>query len=183
MLDEIRPHRERGAAPRRDALARRGFRIAGRIAGIEWLVLAGDGKGTLNAKWPVQSGLVVPHAATAATFTDYDGDGRADVLLATNNSYVQAFDNAVKKGKPLAVRLAGKPGNPTGVGARVTLIRGDGKVAQEVTAGSGYASQSSATLFFGLGTGKAKQLLVRWPDGEETTKTDGLEGPVVTVSR
>ena len=31
--------------------------------------------------------------------------------------------------------------------------------------------------------GKAKQLLVRWPDGEETTKTDGLEGPVVTVSR
>lgn len=170
-----------------DALVAQNFFNAqpetGLLDGGLGLVLAGDGKGTLNAKWPVQSGLVVPHAATAATFTDYDGDGRADVLLATNNSYVQAFDNAVKKGKPLAVRLAGKPGNPTGVGARVTLIRGDGKVAQEVTAGSGYASQSSATLFFGLGTGKAKQLLVRWPDGEETTKTDGLEGPVVTVSR
>ena len=48
MLDEIRPHRERGAAPRRDALARRGFRIAGKIAGVEWLVLAGDGGGGLG---------------------------------------------------------------------------------------------------------------------------------------
>lgn len=147
------------------------------------LVLAGGGDGTMKAKWPVESGLVVPHAATAATFTDYDGDGRADVFLATNNSYVQAFDNAVGKGKPLAVKLKGEAGNPTAVGARVTLVHDGGRVAQEVTAGSGYASQSSATLFFGLGAGKAKQLVVRWPDGEETTKTDGLDGPVVTVTR
>ena len=52
-----------------------------------------------------------------------------------------------------------------------------------MTAGSGYASQSSATLFFGVGAGKAEQLVVRWPDGEETVKSDGLEGPVLEIAR
>ena len=147
------------------------------------LVLAGDGKGAFVAKWPEESGLVVPHASTAATFADFGGDGRPDVLVATNNSYIQAFENQTARGKPMAVKLKGKVGNPTAVGARVTLIREDGQVTQEVAAGSGYASQSSATLFFGLGRSKAKALVVRWPDGEETKRTNGIDGPVVEVAR
>ncbi|HHH28392.1 MAG TPA: hypothetical protein ENK57_08615, partial [Polyangiaceae bacterium] len=116
-------------------------------------------------------------------FADFGGDGRPDVLVATNNSYIQAFENQTARGKPMAVKLKGKVGNPTAVGARVTLIREDGQVTQEVAAGSGYASQSSATLFFGLGRSKAKALVVRWPDGEETKRTNGIDGPVVEVAR
>jgi len=74
------------------------------------------------------------------------------------------------------VRLRGPRGNPTGVGARVTAIREDGRVqAAEVYAGSGYLSQSTSTLFFGIGTSPIRDLRVRWPGGLETTTP--LEGP------
>jgi enediyne biosynthesis protein E4 len=145
------------------------------------LVLRGDGKGGFSAIWPRQSGVVVPHASTAATLTDYGADGRPDVLIATNASYIQAFENANKGGKPLAVRLAGKSGNPTAVGARVSLTLADGRrVTQEVHAGSGYASQSSATLFFGLGTSTAKSIAVTWPDGHKS-EHDALKPPIVEL--
>ena len=70
----------------------------------------------------------------------------------------------------LAVRLVGSKGNPTAIGSRITLIDSNGKQqTQEIYAGSGYLSQSSSQLFFGIGKLQIPlELQVRWPDGKET---------------
>ena len=70
------------------------------------------------------------------------------------------------------LRLTGKPGNPTAIGARVTVTRTDGSTqTAEVYAGGGYLSQSSAVLTFGLGaTSQVRQVRIRWPDGLDTSE-------------
>jgi hypothetical protein len=75
----------------------------------------------------------------------------------------------------LEVRLVGKPGNLPAVGSRITVRQEETGQSQtcEVTAGSGYLSQSEAARWFGLGpvaAGARLQITVRWPDGASSTK-------------
>ena len=78
-----------------------------------------------------------------------------------------ATDNA----EFLAVRLEGPPGNPTCVGARVTVtdVSGASQTA-EVYAGSGYLTQSVSTLYFGRTGVTLREIHVRWPDGRESVQ-------------
>ena len=71
--------------------------------------------------------------------------------MTRNNDLSLAFRNGGVPGHhSLAVRLRGRPGNPTAVGARLTLVLSDGSIqVAEISAGSGYYSQSSAACFFG----------------------------------
>jgi hypothetical protein len=138
----------------------------GRMDGGLSVLLKGDGKGTFTPVWPDASGLVVPGDAKSLTVTDLNGDQRPDFVVGVNNGEVLAFENQSNAGNPLVVRLSDAPGNPTAVGARVTLEMSSGeRQTAEVTAGGGYLSQSGGELFFGLGQSQVKQIVVRWPDG------------------
>jgi enediyne biosynthesis protein E4 len=82
------------------------------------------------------------------------------------------------------VRLRGPSGNPAAFGARIELLA-NGVTAtrvREITAGSGYLSQSSPVAWFTKVPAGAK-LRVRWPDGASTEhaleRTVGLH----TISR
>jgi hypothetical protein len=70
--------------------------------------------------------------------------------------------------RSLCVRLRGPPGNPTAVGARISVELADGtSQASEVYAGSGYYSQSAAACFFGYPEGSLPlRVVVRWPTGQ-----------------
>ena len=114
----------------------------------------------------------MPGDAKSLTVTDLSRDGRPDFVVGVNNDRFLAFENRTDfKKRILTVRLEGKPGNPTAVGARVTLKRTDGtQQSQEVYAGGGYLSQSSRVLYLGLGeTGEVDEIIVRWPDGKQST--------------
>jgi hypothetical protein len=64
----------------------------------------------------------------------------------------------------LEVELAGTRSNRDAVGARVTVRVNGKQQIREVTAGDGYASQSSLRLHFGLGEAtRVDELTVRWP--------------------
>jgi len=133
------------------------------------ILLEGDGKGGFTPVWPLRSGLVVPEDAKSVVSADLNRDGRPDLVIGVNDGPVLAFENRMKT-TPLAVRLAGPGGNPSGVGARVTVDFGVGgtRVA-EVTAGSGYLSQAPPVLYFASpGKSPARKVSVRWPDGAES---------------
>jgi hypothetical protein len=151
-------------------------RETGRLDGGVSLLLLGREGGGFEPAGLEASGLLVPGDARGATVTDLNGDGRPDIAVAVNDAEVLAFESA-RPGSWLAVRLAGPAGNPAAAGARVTLELEDGSTrTAEVHAGSGYLSQSSAVLYFGLGAGgRPRALRVRWPDGA-TTEERGLEG-------
>ena len=148
-----------------------------------WLRGHGDGRFTVVSS--AQSGLLVPQEARGLAVADYDSDGWVDIAVGVNNGHPLLFRNqGVAENGFLRVRLAGPTGNPTGVGARVMLTVSDGATTtREVYAGSGYLSQDSATLVFGLGSADNATVAVRWPDGATTTVTDAAAGETIIVNR
>jgi hypothetical protein len=155
----------------------------GRFDGGLGALLRGKGGRQFEAVPPTKSGIVMPE----------DGKGlvlhapNATVVCATNNGPVRAFHPLGDTFPPVAqlgVRLRGPSGNPAAFGARIELLA-NGVTAtrvREVTAGSGYLSQSSPVAWFTKVPAGAK-LRVRWPDGASTEhaleRTVGLH----TISR
>ncbi|HUF61067.1 MAG TPA: FG-GAP-like repeat-containing protein [Verrucomicrobiales bacterium] len=156
----------------------------GHMDGGVSLVLRGAGDGSFSAIGPRTSGILVPTDAKGLVITDLDGNGRPDLLIATNNGPVYPFENRLIAGTPFSVRLQGHPGNPTCVGARVTL-RGEKFPVQtaEVSAGSGYLSQSSPVFFFGASPDPgALEVEVRWPNGRRSTHAAQLPAAAITLT-
>jgi len=146
---------------------------SGRMDGGLSLLLKGNGDGTFVPVSPRASGLQVPGDAKGLVVTDLNGDGWPDFVVGVNNEGPLAFENHGSLPNRLVnLRLTGKPGNPTAIGARVTVTRTDGSTqTAEVYAGGGYLSQSSAVLTFGLGaTSQVRQVRIRWPDGLDTSE-------------
>jgi hypothetical protein len=147
----------------------------GRFDGGLSQLLCGDGRGNFAPVPPSESGLVVPGDAKALAMLDLNDDGWPDFLVSRNGEATLAFQNRGVAGRhSLRVVLQGKAGNPQAVGARVTAEYADGTTeAGEVSAGSGYYSQSSAALFFGsTDPNPLRRVRVRWPSGATTTSPD-----------
>lgn len=151
------------------------------------LILRGNGDGTFTPMEPRESGIIVPGAATAVTLADLNTDERPEIIFATNRGGVQVFSEpgaALAETRFLAIRLAGKPGNHRGTGARVT-VTAPGLPAQtrEMAGGSGYLSASEDILWFGLGTGgtTSAKVIVHWPDGFVSTKAVSDRRKTMTV--
>jgi len=155
----------------------------GRFDGGLSQLLRGDGRGHFTAVPPAQSGLVVPGDAKALAVLDLDQDGWPDFLVTRNNSSTLVWRNRGVAGRhSLRVQLKGPRGNPTAVGARVTLELADGSTqTSEVCAGSGSYSQSSPACFFGFpDENPPRQIRIRWPSGAITQHA--VPSPAITVT-
>jgi hypothetical protein len=134
-------------------------------------LLRGDGRGHFAPAGPAESGLVVPGDAKALAVADIDRDGWPDFLVTRNNSTTLAFRNLGEPGRrSFSVALRGGAGNPTAVGARITVELSDGtQQTSEVFAGTGYYSQSTPDCFFGYPEATPPRgIRVRWPSGATT---------------
>ena len=150
------------------------------------IVLLNNKEGSFKPLWPRESGIIVPEDATAASVTDFDMDGRADLLIATNNDYVKAYRNTgTNTRKPQVLKLEGPRGNLQAVGASVLVTRTDGtKQLHEVTSGSGYLSQSTTDIFLGSDQAVSiEQIEITWPGGEDIKIRENLDNSVITVTR
>jgi hypothetical protein len=150
------------------------------------VMLRGDGAGNFEAVPVTESGLSVPEEAKGLASSDYDLDGWVDLAVGLNNGALKVFKNhGVPDRGGIQVRLTGfKEGNPTAVGAKVTVERADGSgLTREVQAGGSFLSQSSAGLVFGLGEDMAPvNIHVRWPDGTmQTEPRVRVDEPVVVI--
>lgn len=106
---------------------------------------------------------------------DLDKDGRPDVVINNNNDAPTIYLNRLPATgnwfRCNLVGAAGKDGsNPDALGARVTvratISGGPRQLVRWVEAGSGYATQSEATLHFGLGDSRSLDgLTIAWPSG------------------
>jgi hypothetical protein len=144
----------------------------GRMDGGLTLLLRGKGDGTFSEVWPKESGFVVPGDSKSLVTLDIDGDNWPDFIIGKNDERIEMYrNNGSKTNRSFAVKLTGPQGNPNGIGARVTLTLDDGSSrVGEVYAGAGYLSQSTGTLFFGLGSkANVTKVDVRWPAGQVTS--------------
>jgi hypothetical protein len=141
----------------------------GRFDGGLSQLLRGDGHGRFAPVPPAESNLIVPGDAKALAELDFDQDGWPDFVVTRNSSTTLVFHNKGVPGhKSLRIALRGVAGNPTAVGARITVALADGSTqTSEVYAGSGYYSQSTAACFFGYpGSNPPAAIRVRWPSGK-----------------
>ncbi len=146
------------------------------------LWLRGDGQGGFKAVSGQESGVKVYGEGRGCALGDYDGDGRVDLVVGQNGAATKLYHNV--GGKPgLRVRLKGGPGNPTGVGAQLRLIYGEGKgPVREIHAGSGYWSQDGAVAVLGMAEAPT-QLWVRWPGGKTFTASVSRGAREIEVTR
>jgi hypothetical protein len=143
----------------------------GRMDGGLSLLLNGKGDGSFDVIQSARSGLLVYGDAKGLAVTDLNADGWPDFVVGVNDDEVVTFQNQkTSENRILNVRLVGPVGNPTAIGARVTLQPSRGRLqTAEVQAGSGYLSQSTATITFGLAAGDtAQQFEITWPDGSRS---------------
>ena len=157
----------------------------GRWDGGLSLLLRGNGDGSFEPVRPDRSGLIVPGDAKGASAVDLNDDGWVGLVVAINDDAPVAFENRGNDNRTSRVRLLGVAGNPTAVGARVTLRFEDGSTrTAEVQSGSSYLSQSSATLLFGLGReSRSGEVEVRWPDGRTTRAPLALDEAIVVLKQ
>ncbi len=143
--------------------------------------LRGHGNGTFTIVPTLESGLSVTDEARGVSVADFDGNGWIDIAVAINNSQPLLFqNNGNSSNNFIRVSLSGLPTNPTGIGARVLVTLADGTTTmREVHAGSGYLSQDSSTLVFGLGTNQSATITVLWPNG--TTSTQNVNADQTAV--
>ncbi len=108
-----------------------------------------------------QSGMAVANDSRAFAFTDVDGDGHVDVVLKSRlGPQVRVFRNERGVKKPvMAVRLRGVESNRDAIGA---IVRA-GEQVQQVSAGSGYLSQHTKTLYFA----PSPVIEIQWPSGRK----------------
>ncbi|PYQ08567.1 MAG: hypothetical protein DMF82_01225 [Acidobacteria bacterium] len=132
------------------------------------VLLRNDGRGGFE-EVSGTAGLDLDQDGRAFAVFDYDGDGDPDLVLMAPRSSPQLriFRNDFAGGNSaLAVRLMGTKSNRDAVGARVTVKTDQLRRTKLVQIGSGFLSQHSKELLFGLGksSGTAEATIV-WPSG------------------
>lgn len=102
--------------------------------------------------------------ARAFALADSDHDGRQEVFLKNRNApQLRVLKTVIEPLPPsIAFQLHGIKSNPDAVGATITI----GHQRKTLQAGSGFLSQHSKEVFFGLGDDKGPvNTTIRWPSG------------------
>jgi len=109
---------------------------------------------------------------------DLDEDGDLDLVTNEWNDHPQVLiSNLTQKKKIhyLKIRLIGTISNRDGLGATVKVHCGDKTYLRYNDGKSGYLSQSSLPLYFGLGEAThIDRIEVRWPSRKEQLLTEGI---------
>jgi tetratricopeptide (TPR) repeat protein len=100
----------------------------------------------------------------AFALADFDQDGRQEVFLKNRTApQLRVLKNVVEDLPPsISFRLRGTKSNPDAIGSAITVNR----QTKMLQAGSGFLSQHSKEVFFGLGDAKGPvSATIRWPSG------------------
>ena len=122
--------------------------------------------------------VVAALSSRSAAVFDIDNDGDLDIVTNEFNAPPQVLVNNLSERRQihwLKVKLAGSASNRDGLGATVRVVSGGRTFLKYNDGKSGYLSQSSLPLYFGLGdVGKIDRVEVDWPSGRKQVITRDL---------
>ncbi len=113
-------------------------------------------------------GLDFEDDSRAFSLSDFDHDGRLEVLLKNRNAPQLRLlrNNLTAIGNSIVFRLEGTKSNRDAIGAVITLEVGVNRQTKFLQAGSGFLSQHTKEVSFGVGAHtEPVRATVRWPNG------------------
>lgn len=113
-------------------------------------------------------GLDFAEDSRAFVLADLDHDGRLEVILKNRNApQIRVLHNAMKHiGASISFCLRGRRSNRDAIGAAIAVEVGGIRQTKYLQAGTGFLSQHSKELFFGIGeAGSVPNVEIRWPSG------------------
>lgn len=124
-----------------------------------------------------------PKSSRGAAACDYDNDGDLDLaVLAIDDTLTLLRNNGGNSGHWLQLRLVGRPGNRSAVGAKVKAVTGDRVLNRRIRSGGNYLSHNDLRLHFGLGTSEeVDRIEIVWPGGGRDTLEKIKAGRILTI--
>ncbi len=114
------------------------------------------------------AGLDFIEDGRAFALADFDRDGRQEIFLKNRNApQLRVLKNRIENLPPsITFRLQGTKSNRDAVGAAISVETESGRQIRVLQVGSGFLSQHSKEIFFGLGEAKRPaRASIRWPSG------------------
>ncbi len=138
----------------------------------EWLRLDCSGEDRDHPRcsgYDEEVAVMSPEASRGNVVFDVDGDGALDIVALDFNSEPRVMMNDIAEEREinyLKVDLRGVESNRDGLGSRVVVRVDEGEQVKYHDGQSGYHSQSSKPLYFGLGSHEeVEEVQVDWPSG------------------
>ncbi|HHT9136342.1 MAG TPA: CRTAC1 family protein [Candidatus Wunengus sp. YC60] len=108
--------------------------------------------------------------AEGASWGDYDNDGDMDLYLVNYGEPNVLYQNNGNDNHWIIIKPVGTISNKAGIGARIKVTTGTKTQIREVDGGSGFCSQDSLWVHFGLGSAETIDTLeIKWPGGKVQT--------------
>jgi hypothetical protein len=146
-------------------------------------------KGSLSFEDVGQAwGLSQPSFSNGAVILDLDLDGDLDYVVNNINDPAFVFENTLnqqeKKPNYLRIKLQGPKNNADGLGAKVWVKFGNGKLGyQEMQVVRGYMSSTEPVLHFGLDSAAVvDEVLVKWADGKVSSQKQVPANQVLQIA-
>ena len=145
------------------------------------LLLKGKGNGDFTSLSPSLSGIDITGDQRGAAFSDYNRDGKVDLLVGQNNGQSKLYQNRNAK-RGLIVQLKGLKNNPKAIGAKIQLVSMYKKgPIREVKCGGGYRSQDSAFQVLSLNDPSLNKVRVIWPNSKISETSFSPDSKIIKI--
>ena len=148
------------------------------------LLLRQTGSRFVNVSEHSGSAFQKEWASRGAAVGDFNNDGYLDIAVSNCGGRAYLLRNNAGTGSHwIGLRLIGKRSNRDGIGARLQLTSGSGKIQYgTVTTTASYLSAQDPRVFFGIGQEKRIQKIqITWPGGRKQLLTDPKPDQILTV--
>jgi hypothetical protein len=123
--------------------------------------------------------VMAPAGSRAGVLFDLDNDGDLDLVTSDFNSAPQILVSNLAQVRSihwLKIQLIGAASNRDGLGALVKVETAHGTYTKQHDGKSGYLSQSSLPMYFGLAEDAVvTRVTIRWPSGRSQVITQGIK--------